>query len=139
MITLKDIGKTKQMEVGIIKKGKPYIRVTSAKFECPSCGTMIQVLQLEKKFREPTRCSCGRRGGFKLLSKELTDMMDVLLRESDSKAEYRGYVEGGELIARINDLSPDVKISGEISDEYTPKLNKGELVVLIKDVKRLKK
>ena len=40
-------------------------QVVNSKFECPSCGTIISVLQMEKKFREPSRCSCGRRGGFK--------------------------------------------------------------------------
>ena len=44
---------------------EPYWKILSAKFECPSCGTIIQVLQIEKKFREPSRCSCGRRKKFK--------------------------------------------------------------------------
>ena len=35
-------------------------QVVNAKFECPSCGTTLSVLQIEKKFREPSRCSCGR-------------------------------------------------------------------------------
>ena len=54
------------MVEGIVKQASDVRpQVVNAKFECPSCGTIMSVLQMEKKFREPTRCSCGRRGGFK--------------------------------------------------------------------------
>ena len=49
--------------------------VTNAKFECPSCGTIISVLQIDKKFKEPSRCSCGRRGGFKEISKDMSQLI----------------------------------------------------------------
>ena len=35
-------------------------QVINARFECPSCGTILSILQIERKFREPSRCSCGR-------------------------------------------------------------------------------
>jgi replicative DNA helicase Mcm len=57
-------------------------RVTNAKFECPSCGTIISVLQIDKKFKEPSRCSCGRRGGFKLLDKEMVDAQVLTIEEA---------------------------------------------------------
>ena len=42
---------------GVVKQ-KSDIRpqTTSAKFECPSCGAVINILQLESSFKEPTRC-----------------------------------------------------------------------------------
>ena len=58
-----------------------------AKFECPSCGTTISVLQISKKFREPTRCSCGRRGGFKLISKEMVDTARLTLEDLQEKTD----------------------------------------------------
>jgi len=42
-------------------------QVVNARFECPSCGAILSVLQIEKKFREPSRCSCQWKGNFKLL------------------------------------------------------------------------
>ncbi len=57
-------------------------QVTTAKFECPACGTLISVLQLDQKFREPTRCNCGRKGHFKLVSKELVDAQKIVLEEA---------------------------------------------------------
>src|SRR3990167_8158545 len=45
-------------------------QVESAKFECPACGNNITILQLDTKFKEPTRCSCGRRGRFHLIKKD---------------------------------------------------------------------
>ena len=59
----------------------------SAKFECPSCGTIISVLQLGKKFMEPTRCSCGRRGGFKVLDREMVDTARLILEDLQEKTD----------------------------------------------------
>jgi len=82
---------------GIIRqKSDVRPQVTSAKFECPSCGQTINVLQLEAQFREPTRCSCGRKGKFRLLSKELVDAQKIVLEEAPED------LEGGEQPKRIN-------------------------------------
>jgi replicative DNA helicase Mcm len=71
-------------------------QVTSARFECPSCGNVITVLQLEKKFREPSRCGCGRKGKFKELAKELIDAQGIVLEEASED------LEGGDQPKRIN-------------------------------------
>ena len=56
-------------------------QVTNAKFECPSCGNTISILQLEARFKEPSRCSCGRRGKFRLLQKELVDAQHLKIKQ----------------------------------------------------------
>ncbi|MBU0470244.1 MAG: ATP-binding protein [Nanoarchaeota archaeon] len=56
--------------------------VTAAKFECPSCGNILNVLQLDTKYKEPTRCGCGRKGKFKEISKELVDGQGLVLEET---------------------------------------------------------
>lgn len=68
---------------GVIRN-KTEVRphVTTAKFECPSCGNLLNVLQLDKKYKEPTRCGCGRKGKFKEISKELVDGQGLVLEES---------------------------------------------------------
>lgn len=71
-------------------------QVTSARFECPSCSNVITVLQHEKKFREPSRCGCGRKGKFKELSKELIDAQGIVLEEAPEE------LEGGEQPKRVN-------------------------------------
>lgn len=73
---------------GIIRKAsevRPI--VTNIKFECPSCGTIISVLQIHKEQKEPSKCSCGRRGGFKKLSKDMIDAQVVILEESPDTLE----------------------------------------------------
>ena len=77
---------------GIVRQ-KSDVRphVTTSKFECPSCGNILNVLQLDKKYKEPTRCACGRKGKFKEISKELVDGQGLVLEESpdnmDSSAQ----------------------------------------------------
>jgi len=59
---------------GIIRQASDVRpQVVKAEFECPSCSTKIPVLQVDKKFHEPQRCSCGRKGGFRLIQKYLVD------------------------------------------------------------------
>src|SRR3989344_6448634 len=62
-------------------------QVTSAKFECPACGNTITLLQIDTKFKEPTRCSCGRRGSFRLISKDLVDAQRLVVEEVPESLE----------------------------------------------------
>ncbi len=71
-------------------------QVVSAKFECPSCGITISILQVDTKFKEPVRCSCGRRGRFRLLSKSLVDAQRIVIEENPET------LEGGEQPKRLN-------------------------------------
>lgn len=71
-------------------------QVTSARFECPSCGNVINVLQRDRKFKEPGKCSCGRKGKFKELSRELIDAQGIVLEEAPED------LEGGAQPKRIN-------------------------------------
>src|SRR3989338_7299788 len=48
-------------------------QTTSARFECPMCGNIMNVLQLDGTFKEPTRCGCGRKGKFIMLDKDMVD------------------------------------------------------------------
>src|SRR3989344_3877759 len=73
---------------GIVRQ-KSDVRphVTAAKFECPSCGNILNVLQLDKKYKEPSRCGCGRKGKFKEISKELVDGQGLVLEEAAEDLE----------------------------------------------------
>src|SRR3989344_3107565 len=65
-------------------------KVVIAKFECPSCNNTIKIPQLDQKFREPHRCSCGRKGHFKLLEKELIDAQRIVLEEAPQTLDGGG-------------------------------------------------
>jgi replicative DNA helicase Mcm len=84
---------------GIVRqKSDVRPQVTSARFECPSCGNVINVLQLDNKFKEPNTCGCGRKGKFRLLSKELIDVQKLVLEEAPED------LEGGEQPKRMDVL-----------------------------------
>jgi replicative DNA helicase Mcm len=89
-------------------------QVTNAKFECPSCGTIISVLQVEKKFREPTRCSCGRKGNFKLISKEMVDAQRLVIEESPES------LIGGEQPRRISIFLQEDLVEPKMEKRTTP-------------------
>ncbi|MEK6918224.1 MAG: minichromosome maintenance protein MCM [Nanoarchaeota archaeon] len=89
-------------------------QVVNAKFECPSCGTILGVLQIEKKFREPSRCSCGRRGGFKLISKDLVDTQRLVIEETPES------LSGGEQPKRINVFLKEDLVEPKMEEKTTP-------------------
>ena len=89
-------------------------QVVNAKFECPSCGTVMSVLQIEKKFREPPRCSCGRRGGFRLMSKEMVDTQRLVVEEAPES------LSGGEQPKRINIFVKEDLVEPKMEEKTTP-------------------
>lgn len=73
------INRLVQVEAQVLTVSERRPQMTSARFECPSCGNVLHVLQADTKFREPSRCGCGRKGKFKMLSKELVPACSLLL------------------------------------------------------------
>jgi len=102
-------------------------QVTAAKFECPSCGNALHVLQLDTKFKEPTRCSCGRKGKFRLLSKELVDAQGLTLEEVPEQ------LEGGEQPKRMKVFLKNDLVS-PLSEKKT---NPGSKIVVTGVIKEI--
>ena len=68
---------------GIIRQSSDVRpEVITAKFECSSCGNKLTMAQTENKFREPRKCSCGWKGKFRLLEKELVDLQRIVIEET---------------------------------------------------------
>lgn len=113
-IRAKHLGKFIWIE-GIVRQASDVRpQVASAKFECPSCGTIISVLQLEKKFKEPSRCSCGRKGFFKLVSKHMVDAQRLVLEESPDN------LSGGEQPRRLNVFLKEDLVEPRMEERTTP-------------------
>ena len=102
-------------------------QVVNARFECPSCGTVISVLQIEKKFREPSRCSCGRKGQFRLLSKTMVDAQRLVIEESPES------LTGGEQPRRINVFLKEDLVEPNMEERTTPG-SKVRILGILKEV-----
>lgn len=107
---------------GIVRQ-KTDVRpqVTTSRFECPNCGNVISVLQIESSFREPDKCGCGRKGKFRLISKELVDAQGMVLEESPDE------LEGGEQPKRLHVFLKEDLVS-PISERRT---NPGSRIVVV--------
>ena len=113
---------------GIIKqKSDVRQQVTSARFECPVCGNIMNILQVEGTFKEPTRCGCGRKGKFVMLDKALVDAQGIVLEEASEN------LEGGEQPKRINILLTDDLVS-PLSEKRTSPGSKVEVFGIVKEV-----
>ena len=100
---------------GIIRQSSDVRpQVVNATFDCPSCGTNISLLQMEKKFIEPSRCSCGRRGGFKLIKKIMVDTQRLVIEESPES------LSGGEQPKRINVFVKEDLVEPKMEEKKTP-------------------
>ena len=100
---------------GVVKQSSDVRpQAVSAEFECPSCGNKIRIPQLEQKFKEPSRCSCGRRGRFKLLSKDLVDSQRLLIEESPES------LSGGEQPKRLAVFLREDLVEPKMEKKTTP-------------------
>ena len=89
-------------------------QVVNARFECPTCGAVLSVLQIDKKFHEPSRCSCGRKGQFKILSKEMVDAQRLVIEESPDS------MEGGEQPKRLSIFLQEDLVEPKLEERTTP-------------------
>jgi len=113
---------------GIVRqKSDVRPQVTEARFECPSCGNTISMLQLDNKFKEPSRCSCGRKGKFRLLSKTLVDAQSLVLEEVPEQ------LDGGEQPKRLKVFLKNDLVS-TLSEKKT---NPGSRIILAGIIKEV--
>jgi len=59
--------------------------IINIKFECPSCGTIISILQNDFNITHPKKCSCGRRGDFKTIKRDLVNISNIMLEDLQEK------------------------------------------------------
>lgn len=131
-LTIRDIrsshiGKLLVLEGIVRRKSDVRPQVVNTRFECPNCGNIISVLQLEATFKEPHRCGCGRKGNFRLLEKELVDAQSMVLEENPEM------LEGGDQPKRIGVFLKEDLVS-PISEKKTNPGNRVKLVGVLKDV-----
>jgi len=126
-IRSKHIGKFLEMEGIVRQKTDVRPQVTSARFECPSCGNIIPVLQLDQKFKEPHMCACGRKGQFRLIHKEMVDAQKIVLEEAPED------MDGGEQPKRLNVFLKNDLVS-PITEKKTNPGSKVRLTGMVKEI-----
>lgn len=136
-IRAKQIGKLLTLEGVVRQKSDVRPMVVSAKFECPSCGTVQNILQLEQKMIEPTKCGCGRKGKFKLIDKEMIDAQGLVLEESTDNLEGGAQPRKLQIILKDDLVSPvserktnpgtKIKINGILTELEIPAKDGGKL------------
>jgi len=126
-IRSKHLGKLLRMQGIVRQKSDVRPQVTFVKFECPNCGNVINVPQLDTTFKEPTKCGCGRKGRFRILSKDLIDAQGLVLEEDPEQ------LEGGEQPKRMNVLLKDDLVS-PLSEKRT---NPGSKIIVMGVVKEI--
>ncbi len=100
---------------GIIRQASEVRpQVVNAKFECPNCGALLSVLQIDNKFREPSRCTCGWKSAFRLISKEMVDTQRLVIEESPDS------LDGGEQPRRINVFLQEDLVDPKMEERTTP-------------------
>jgi replicative DNA helicase Mcm len=126
-IRTSNLGKFVIIDGLVRQKSDVRPQVVSTRFECPSCGNVINILQLDSQFKEPTRCACGRKGKFKLLSKELVDAQRIVAEESPEE------LQGSEQPKRISVFLKEDLVS-PISERRTNPGSKIRVTGMIKEV-----
>ncbi len=126
-IRAKHLNHLLQVEGIIRQSSEVRPQVVNAKFECPSCGTMISLLQIERKFREPSRCSCGRKSGFKLIAKDMVDAQRIVIEESPEA------LIGGEQPRRMQIFLKEDLVEPKMEEKTTPG-SKVKIIGILKEI-----
>ena len=72
---------------GFVRRKTKVVQVPeSATFECPSCQNIIKNNFPDHVFKAPTKCSCGRKGKFKIIEFIKIDLQRVVLEEDPNLA-----------------------------------------------------
>ena len=121
------LGRLLTIEGIVRRKSDVRPKATASKFECPNCGNIIQVLQVEETFREPTSCGCGRKGKFKLIDKDFVDAQSLVLEENPDE------LEGGEQPKKIHVFLKEDLVS-PITEKRTNPGSKVVVVGIMKEV-----
>lgn len=127
-IRSKHIGKFMSI-VGVVRQ-KTDVRpqVVEVRFECPSCGNIIPILQLgSQQLITPSKCSCGRKGKFKENSKALIDVQKIVLEEAAED------LDGGEQPKRFNVILKKDLVS-PFNEKKTNPGTKVEVVGIVREV-----
>lgn len=75
-----------------------------SKFECPSCGTIITIIQGDF-YEDPKKCSCGRKGNFKHLQDKTDDFLEIIVRSKDlqkHRTRMNVHFKGNDMIEYLN-------------------------------------
>ena len=108
-IRVEHIGKMVKVS-GMLSNASNIMAITVKEiYECPSCGTIIRV----EGSHEPKKCSCGRRGGFKLIDKIQENSQDIVLEENQDEIGDRSPKR---VRVRLLDNLCDKEMNGIIKD-----------------------
>ena len=127
----KVLNKLISIEARVVSLSSVKAQTTQIKFECPSCGSVISVIQDELTKKEPTRCSCGRKGKFRVLSEIYEDVSRIILEDLQEKTDNPHTQRINAWIKNILTTKENIKI-------FTPGNEIKCVGILKKSVKKVK-
>ena len=91
-VTLESIWKLRASSLDKFTTIEGYIRragdvqhkIVTGKFECPSCGDIVNKLFLDEKYSAPEGHGCGRKGKLRLIDSEKVDVQKIVVEEDPS-------------------------------------------------------
>ena len=107
----------------IRQKSDVLSQTTSSRFECSSCGNILNILQLDDVYKEPNRCNCGHKGKFTILDECLVDVQHLSIEEDN--------LEGSDHPRRIGVILMD-DLCSPINEKQLPPGSKVEITGIVK-------
>ncbi|HII14993.1 MAG TPA: minichromosome maintenance protein MCM [Nanoarchaeota archaeon] len=89
-ISKEHIGKLIIMEGNVIKQSKAWLEPICSKFECPSCGSEMLLMQAGNGLKKPSECACGHKSCFKQLKTIFIDVQELILQDLSHDAKKKG-------------------------------------------------
>ena len=105
---------------------KGYIRALSpvdhyvaySKYECVSCGNILNVIQNKEKYKTPSKCGCGYKGKFRELDKQSFDLQKIKIDEDTNDIGFERKPQSKLVYLRKDltrpEINKDVNLSQKI-------------------------
>lgn len=94
---------------GIIRRvGEVESIIIQSSFECPSCGSIINIPQNEEVFKTPIKCTCGRKNNFRLIKNKLEDIQKLVIEEKHEDTETNQQPKRIKVLLRNNMCEPKI-------------------------------
>ncbi len=86
-------------------------KITESRLECPACGNIITLLQLNNSYRESAPCGCGRKGKLNLISNTKIDFQGLSLEEPFENLEEHSVPESIGILIKDDLTDPEYQVN----------------------------
>lgn len=116
-VRVEHLNKMISLEAVLRNKTAALPQAAWTKYECPACGNVLRVIQVDPiKYKEPSSCSCGRKGRFRLIHTNFKNTQKITVEDLQSNINLGKDVQRLRAILQDELCTPLKQLSLKVSN-----------------------